>query len=543
MKKMLFTSVCLLGLLGLSACGSSNETAGASGKSLPDLGERYKLDEKTPAWKLDTKDETTKITWYLNADWWVNLDNYGKNMITKQFQEDLNIDVEFITGDDTKLNTMFASGDMPDIITLDNMTTKTAKTANTWAYALDDLAKKYDPFFFEAAFKDTLDWYQLEDGKSYGYSNYSNTKEDYDNGYVSPTTAFIIRKDVYEELGKPSMKTPEEFLDVMAQIKEKFPDLYGMGFNSVIASSSAIGNALQDYLGVPVTDEEGNFYNRNLDEDYLAWVKTLQQAHSQGAISDDTFADDTTGFDEKVKTGKYATILMDGTPSQAGNLQAFKDANPGNEYIAIDGPASTVGNKPQLKNSGLSGWMSSYITNKAKDPAKCIQMFTYLLSDEGQLLMNYGIEGETFEYDADGKIVMAPEVKALQESGSKDFDKQYGLGQFFIFGNDRYKAWSAEDSTPGAIKQFVEWGKDKIVPSYEIENVGPDAGSTESRNSETIQTEWNKDLVSMIRAKSDKEYDQYLANYKDALEKNDWAGIQKIANKKIADNKEKLGLE
>ncbi len=36
-------------------------------------------------------------------------------------------------------------------------------------------------------------------------------------------TAFVIRNDVYEALGKPSMSTQEEFLDVLNQIKEQFP--------------------------------------------------------------------------------------------------------------------------------------------------------------------------------------------------------------------------------------------------------------------------------------------------------------------------------
>ena len=142
--------------------------------------------------------------------------------------------------------------------------------------------------------------------------------------------------------------------------------------------------------------ETGEFYNRNLDEDYLTWLKTLNTVYRDGNISDDSFADDGTAFEEKVKSGKYATMLLDGTPQQGGNLQIYMSANPDKEYVAIDGPQSTKGNTPTLNQSGITGWMINFISKDCKDPAKAIQIFTYLLSEEGQMLMNYGIEGETY---------------------------------------------------------------------------------------------------------------------------------------------------
>jgi putative aldouronate transport system substrate-binding protein len=45
--------------------------------------------------------------------------------------------------------------------------------------------------------------------------------------------------------------------------------------------------------------------------------------YRDGDISDDSFADDGTAFEEKVKSGKYAAMLRDGTPQQGGNLQSL----------------------------------------------------------------------------------------------------------------------------------------------------------------------------------------------------------------------------
>lgn len=43
-------------------------------------------------------------------------------MTTAQIKKDLNVDIEFISGDDSKLNAMISSGDMPDIVTLTEKT-------------------------------------------------------------------------------------------------------------------------------------------------------------------------------------------------------------------------------------------------------------------------------------------------------------------------------------------------------------------------------------------------------------------------------------
>ncbi len=60
---------------------------------------------------------------------------------------------------------------------------------------------------------------------------------------------------------------------------------------------------LQDFLGVPLEDEDGAFYDRNLDEEYISWLKTFNQVYRDGNISDDSFTDDGPTYDEKVKQG------------------------------------------------------------------------------------------------------------------------------------------------------------------------------------------------------------------------------------------------
>lgn len=537
-KRYLSTALATATVLAtvLTGCGSNGGSTAKSGE-LPELtADRYELDATTPAWQLDKREETAQLTWYVNADWW-NTD-WGTDTVTKKIKEDLNIEVTFITGDDTKLNTFFAGGEKPDIITIFDANSTIAKSADSWAYSLNELADKYDPYFYEVASEDTFNWFQLDDGKTYGYPDYSNGQDVYDSGLLKASTAFAIRKDVYEAIGEPKMGTPEEFLEALRKIKEQYPELIPFGSNSMTDNTGSLGADLQNFLGVPIENEDGTWYDRNTDEDYLAWIKTLNAAYKEGLISDDNFSDDGTAHEDKVKTGQYGCIFIGGTPQRSGPLQVWRNEHLEAEYIAIDGPQSTVGNAPTLAQAGLSGWMVNYITKDCKDPITAMQVFTYLISDYGGLLCKYGVEGETYTVNADGLFELLPEVKEMQQNDNDNFKKVYRLSEFIVFGNDKYDGYSAEKSE--SIAQMQEWGQGKLKPQFIIENIAPDQGTAEARALSAINTNWNTTLTSMIRCGSDEEFDQLLQDHIAFRESNSWDAILKVYNENMAKNRAKL---
>ena len=533
-RKLVLATAAVLMLSILGACGGENKDA-ATG-TLPELDGRYEVDENTPAYQLDTK-EDNKLVWYVNADWWNT--EWGNDVVTKKIQEDLNLEIEFVTGDDTKLNTYFAGEDLPDIITIFDANSSIAKSASQWAYSLNDLAEKYDPYFYQVAKEDTLNWFKMEDGKTYGYPGYSNSQEDYDSGNLNASTAFVIRKDIYEALGQPSMSTPEEFLDVLMQIKEQFPDVIPFGSNSMTSDEGSLGKDLQNFLGVPIENEDGTWYDRQMDEDYLTWIKTLNQAYKNGCSSDDNFSDDGTAHEEKVKAGKYGCIFIGGTPQRSGPLQTWYSTNPDAMYIAIDGPQSTMGREITLAQAGLSGWPVNYITKNCSDPVKAIELFTYLLTDEAGILTTYGIEGETYQINDEGKYELLPEVEEMRNNENDKFKKVYRLGEFCLFGHDRYKMLG-NDVSP-AMVQLNEWGKGKLKTQFVIENIDPDQGTAEARSISAINTNWATTLVSLIRAQDDEQFETILSDYQTFREENNWDSIVEIRNEKMENNREKLG--
>lgn len=518
----------------LAGCGVDNAYTTNTVADLP--APTYQVSPNTLAWKSD-KSKNNTLTWYVNADWWNR--SFGEDLITKQIKKDLNVDIKFVTGDDTKLNTYFAGGDLPDVITVFDSTSRAAKAATNWSYPLQDLAKKYDPYFMKVARKDTLDWFTLSDGKAHGYPSYSNTSADYKSGMIHPSTAFIIRKDVLAAIGPQDFTTPEGFIRGMQAIKAKFPKLTPFGFNDFSGGNSSLDVALQNMLGVPTLTKNGTFYDRQLDSDYLTWLKTLRHVHQDGNISDDSFADDGDTFKEKESKGQYASIFLNGFVGHSTQLQQWASAHPESQYVAVDGIRSTQGHKPTLSEAGSSGWTISYITKQCKNPAKAIQTFTYLLSDYGEMLVNFGIEGKTYTKNADGTVSWTPSANKVRLNDSQKWQQNYRMGEFVLFGHDRYKALN-KDSFTDAIRQFQSHNQKYLKPEYEIENIAPDVGTLEARSYSTITTKWSSVLVSLIRARSDQQFDKIVRSYKKFLRDNNIDAINRVRNEKIARNERLL---
>ena len=79
----------------------------------------------------------------------------------------------------------------------------------------------------------------------------------------------------------------------------------------------------------------------------------------------------------------------------------------------MDGPKNLSGDDYRLPGSGINGWTVTFISKKCKNAEKAIKLISYLISDEGQLMTWYGVEGITWEYDENGKPKMYPEIEHL----------------------------------------------------------------------------------------------------------------------------------
>ncbi|AWB46759.1 ABC transporter substrate-binding protein [Paenibacillus sp. CAA11] len=543
---MLIWSLTLTLLLSLTACSGSKNSNGQE----PQSGDTSSspaapLSSDQPNWKNDISPIT--FDWYMNFSWFAN--KWGGDATSKYITKKTGVSVNFIVpagNENEKLNTMIASGSLPDFITLAfNADGVKSMIEGGLVEPLNKLADEYDPYFYKVADPAKLAWYTQEDGNVYAYPNSSASPKDfkkYSSKYTSNQT-FMVRKDMYEALGKPDMRTPEGFLAALKAAKEKFPDVNGqplipLGLHEFTDTGNySLEGYLQNFLAIPY-EKDGKLYDRSTDPEYVKWLKTLRQANEEGLLSKDIFIDKRPQMEEKISQGRYFAMLYQRS-DMAPQQNALYANDPNSVYIAVDGPANSKLEPPTLAGPGISGWTVTLISKKAKDKKRAIQFLSYLISEEGNKDLYLGEKGVTYD-TIDGKDQFKPEVLKLLNSDRSSFDKKYGASYTFWMMQDTNLSLTWAPPSIAPFKQPEDWTKGKTHSFSEFEDINPTGNSKEGIAKTKNDQLWSKTLPKLLLSKSDADFDQAFAEFLEKRDKNGYKLVQEFQQKKLEKNRAKL---
>ncbi|WP_068620887.1 extracellular solute-binding protein [Paenibacillus tuaregi] len=539
-KSMLILLVAIMMMFSMAACSSGDSKK--AGETTDSGKPAVKLTENDPGWKADTSPIT--FDWYLNFSWFPN--KWGVDPTSQYITKKTGVNINFIVpagNENEKLNTMIASGKLPDFITLGNTEDAFQRMIDgKLVLPLNELAKEYDPYFFKVSDPAKLAWYTTKDGKVYGYPNASSSPEDYKqygNTYIG-NQVFAVRKDMYEALGKPDMRTPEGFLKALQAAKEKFPDVNGqalipLGLHEFTEKGNySLEAYIQNFLAIP-KEKDGKLYDRETDPEYVRWLKTFRKANELGLLSKDIFIDKRPQMEEKIAQGRYFAMLYQRSDFTA-QLNTLYAANPEAAYIAIDGPANANLDAPKLDGPGISGWTVTLISKDVKDKARAIRFLSYLNSEEGNKDLFLGEKGVTYD-TIDGKDQFKPEALEVLNKDRSSFDKKYGASFTFwmLMNTNITTKWNPAQVEP--FKQLEDWTKGKIVSGSQFELLDPLGNSTEGIINNKIGLLRGKTLPKLLMAGSDAEFDQIWADY---LAKRAEYGMDKVQAYKQAKYEENM---
>ncbi|GGM28874.1 ABC transporter substrate-binding protein [Paraliobacillus quinghaiensis] len=513
--------------------------------SSQDEEETILLNPDEPGWKLDTSPIT--FDWYVNFSWFTT--EWGGNVVSDYITEKTGINVNFITpsgNENEKMNTMIASGSLPDFITLGWWEDSARKIIEgELVLPLDELAESYDPYFFNVSDSKKLDWYRQEDGHVYMYPNASSSPEDFERYKdLKPSNqTFLVRKDMYEALGKPDMRTPEGFLQALKKAKEMFPEVNGEPLIPIgLHEFTDVGNDsleayLLNFLAVPM-QKNGKVYDRRTDKEYIRWLKTFRKANEMGLLAKDIFVDKRPQMEEKIAKGRYFAMLYQRSDMEA-QQQALYTNNPDSVYIAVDGPANTSLDAPTLAADGISGWTITFISKDVKDPERAIRFLSYLISEEGQKDVFLGKKGVTWDY-INGKEEFFPEVLELLNSDRAKFDEKYGASHAYwmLMDTNMMLQWEPEISPP--LKQLEDWTKGKTVSLSEFDGIIPRGTSEEGISANKIEKKWGEVLPRLLLAETEEEFDKLFQSFLETREENGYDLIKEYMQQEYEENKAKL---
>lgn len=525
---------------------SSNEANEPAKKEAVEATAATTGDEVIPGWQQHA-DDKVKLSWYINFSWFTT--PWGENLVSKTITEETGIDIEFIipAGNEAeKLNSLIASNTLPDLVTLGWYEQQVPQIIDAGlVYPLDELAKEYDPYWFEVANQDSLNWYTQADGHIYGYPNSSYTPSDsakYDN--IASNQTFLVRKDIYEAIGSPDMSTPEGFKAAVKAAKEKYPtvngqDLIPIGSHEFKATGcDSFDVYLANFLAIPY-EKDGKFYDRYTDPEMITWLKTFRELWQDGYLAEDIFIDKRAQMEEKIAQGRYFCMLYQRT-DMANQQKVLFENDPNSIYMAIDGPKNSKGEAHQLPNSGISGWTLTMISKNCERPDRAIELLSYLMSEHGQHMIWLGVEGETWDM-VEGVPTMKQEVRDLLQSDRTAYDKKYGADACYWMLQNNAMALSWAVPTPEPLGQMERWTYPYTVSNSEYSTT-LEADTEEADIKNKIDNEWGVVLPKLLLANSEEEFDKILAEFIEKREK--WGNDKVIAKQTelMQQNKEKLGL-
>lgn len=369
------------------------------------------------SWKqIDASDleETVKVTWYIDTSTLT-----GSAELVELMKDKFNIEITYrnpITDDGSELSTMISVGNLPDIITISDYTTRIQLAEEKYVYPLQTLAEKYAPTLLDRIPQEMVDYYCDENGLIYGYP--ANFYRDDDlqelkelGGSVMGNYAIVVREDWLNEYLKAfpqkadSAMKPDEFIEMCTWVKNKYglqadnPTvcLEQFTMDSTTEGTRAI-TALSEFFAVPKEDEDGNLvyqWDEPLQKEMMLFLNKLYRNKliSSGNLS--------------ANKSIVASYIQQGMPfAVIGATQNFQSnfrilaINKDINYVPIV-ITNAAGDMPVLTSVAGRGNRVTMITGNCNRVDRIIKMFDYLISEEGHRDTYYGTEGDTYTVEVE----------------------------------------------------------------------------------------------------------------------------------------------
>jgi putative aldouronate transport system substrate-binding protein len=442
--------------------------------------------------------ETAEFTidWYVNLSWWAwNGLGWGQDLVSQKIKEETGANINFVTPaaeGGEQLATMIAADTLPDLITLQGLWDSTDRFL-AYQLAMEGYILSYNEMFDlapelrDVVRKDVIDWYAEKDGKTYFYPNYAYSSQDLAPGEkLVPNRAITIRKDLWEAIGSPDISTPDKFLAACKMVKDRIKTYDGkeiIGLQLYESANEAL-DIMNQYFAMPREYPDGkstNSWDMPQNREALAF---LNEAYRMDLVTDANFSDTRDMINEKVAGGRVFAMIT--APQDfIQQMAALWDADHNAVYQSV-ALRNHRGDDPVLGDISGWGWLQTGVSKKTKDQAKVANLIKFLLSDEGQILSAYGVEGTTYTKKADGKFERTEEyITALNANN----DRKYAVGAMTLFANYAFTRRFDSDSTnPRTIATSDLLIKDPLrIYSYNFSSAGGKEDPSNPRKQEMTE--------------------------------------------------------
>lgn len=267
-----------------------------------------------------------------------------------------------------------------------------------------------------------------------------------------------IRADLLAETGLPAPTTWDELYNVLKAIKEKHPEIYPIG------NRNGTGNLFTCYAypfgtgdGVYWEPTKNAYVYGAMSEEFMVLLQWLANAYADGLLDPDYAVVTSTQWQERLASGQ--NVFFYDNPTFATNFNAALATTDANAYFApIEVPAQGETHRGLYYNKHDMG--ATVISADTKYPEIACALMDFLYSDFGCTLTNFGIEGLTYELNAEGQPEILDSTVAEYATASDPMRALFGRYSLGKLGIARYIDDRAQDKfiTEEAANWYGIWG-------------------------------------------------------------------------------------
>lgn len=429
-KKMMSLLIIAI-MLVITACGNNANEDQANNKpeSTPNEDVNQPAEEESL--------EPMTLTYYsedINPQWANMEDEVGK-YITEQ--TGITIKPEYAVGDAVqKTNLIAASGEYHDL-----MAPKGTHGVLIEAGAmldLTDLIEEHAPNI-KKVLGDQINRlrYSSEDPSIYFIPNLDTIGQvNFDAG-----GPFNLQHAVVKELGYPKIRTLQEYENAIQSYVDKNPTIDGqktIGLSLLADDWRILISTTNPAFFATGASDDGEYfingetyeamyhYRRPEEREYFRWLNHMNDI---GLLDPESFVQKYDQYIAKLASGRVvATIDQEWEIGEAENAlkaEGKHDRAYGHYPVTLDETFKAA----NFQQNGFNGGWGVGITVDAKDPVRAIKFLDYLASEEGQVLINWGIEGTHYNIEGSKRVIPA-DVLDMKNNDNNAFRHKTGIGNY-----------------------------------------------------------------------------------------------------------------
>lgn len=425
-KKLVALLLSLALVLSLGACGgnggsstsseaSPSSTTEESGAAAESGDESQAETAETGEFQLPIVDEPTTLSYFVadDSNAAIMTTDWNDNEFYQEMERRTGVHLEFemVSSADyqTNFNLMIASGNLADMIYVGaSYYAEGVDAAIDDGYFLDltDLVDEYMPNYEKVRTSDVQ--YELlsttDSGRLGAVYELRQSKQ-------GPWLGLWIRQDWLDDLGLETPVTFDDYHEVLTAFKNEkgatAPLILNFsGSDGEFGTMSGGLNVLNSWQ----LDETGKVNFGPYMDAWKEYVTIMHQWYTEGLIDPDFMAtDERTADMAKVVTGAsglFAALYTMPSVYEAASEDPNMNLAPVNPPVMNEGDEGHI----RLRDSYTSG--NTAISADSENWEVALRWLDYLYTEEGALLANYGVEGDTFEFNEDGEPEFTDKILA-----------------------------------------------------------------------------------------------------------------------------------